>query len=447
MALSGVSQLSHPHRVPATDRARSSAIRAGALAASGTLAIVVLPALVGWLAAPEGSLGWFSAVQVGAGIWFVGHGQSIGGGGVTVSLTPVLLFLLFVYVAARWCRRLVVTERAVVSAAEWNQVALRGVVPGFLLGYVGAAAVFSLLTLGAPLAPGVAAVPGTLWVPALALGYLLVRPADAEAPGFVRAWFLRGPSWLPFAWRVGWRGAAMLFAVGTGVVLLRLLLTAPDVLRIHGEYGFNVVAGAVVVLAQAMLIGNAATWALAFLAGPGFSVAAGSVISPASAEPGLMPLVPILGALPDQADYPPILFVVLLIPVAGGAVIGRWLDREVEFFGNVRARLTATAAAAAIAVAVVGLLTWLANGSVGAERLAAVGPAVAPVVGALLVEVALGALAWTGWCVWRDRIEAGPADPLAPPEDEELGSSTSQPAAGGREIAATDTGDPERPVF
>ncbi|GAA6526217.1 DUF6350 family protein [Intrasporangium sp. DVR] len=422
-----MSHLSYAHHVSATSRARSAAIRAGALAAAGTLAIVVLPALVGWLAAPEGTLGWFSAVQVGAAIWFVGHGQSIGGGGVSISLTPLVLFLLFGYVAVRWCRRLIAIERAVASRSEWNRVAQRGIVPGFLVGYVGAGAVFSLLTLGAPVAPGVAAVPGTAVVPLAALGYLLLRPADADAPGFVRAWFLRGPSWLPFAWRVGWRGAGMLLLVGLGVVVLRLLVSAPEVLRIQGDYGLNLAAGVVVVLAQAMLLGNATTWALAFLAGPGFSIATDSMISPASAEPGLMPMVPILGALPSQADYPAALFAVVLLPVACGIAIGRWLDREVEFFGNVRARLIATSAAAVIAVTVIGLLTWLANGSVGVERLAAVGPAVAPMVGALLVEVLVGALAWAGWSLWRDRAASPEESAAGVPEPDD----SAQPGPGG----------------
>lgn len=445
MVPSGVSQLSRSRTALATSRARSAAIRAGALAATGTLAIVVLPALVGWLAAPVGTLGWFSAVQVGAAIWFSGHGQSIGGSGVTVSLTPLLLFLLFVYVAGRWARRLIATERAVVATSQWSQVAQRGVVPGFLIGYVGAGAVFSLLTLGAPVAPGVAAVVGTLWVPLLALGHLLVRPTDPEAPGFVRAWFLRGPSWLPFAWRAGWRGAAMLFLLGLVLVVLAVLVSAPDVLRIHEDYGLNLLEGAVIVLLQVMLLGNAATWALAFLAGPGFSVAIDSVISPAAAEPGLMPLVPILGALPEEADYPPILFIVLVVPIAAGAFIGRWLDRDVEFFGNVRARLWATATAAALAVAVVGVLTGLGNGSVGSERLAAVGPSVAPMVGALLLEVCGGALAWSAWCVWRQRAETVPdssSESVLHAED----LAESAESAESAEFADADVAAPQEPA-
>jgi hypothetical protein len=390
-------------------------MRSGALAAVGTWAVVVLPALVGWLAAPEGSLGWFSAVQVGSAIWFLGHGQSIGGDQLVISLTPIGLFLLFVYVAVRWARRLIAAERALAARTEWSRVAKLGVVPGFLVGYVGAAAVFSLLTLGGSVAPGVAAVPGTVLVPLLALGYLLLRPDEPESPGFVRSWFRRGPTWLPSVWRIGWRGAVALLALGMGIALLRILWSTGEVLQIHSQYGLGLTASAVVALAQVMLLGNVATWALAFVAGPGFSIATGSMISPAAAEPGLMPLVPILGALPAEADYPGAMFAVLLLPVAVGVHIGRRVDAVLEFFGNTRARLLATATAAAIAVLVVGLLTWLGNGSIGVERLVSVGPSVALVAGALLLEVVGGALAWAGWCLWRERMAATAA--AAPEED------------------------------
>jgi hypothetical protein len=156
--------------------AMPAALRAGALAAVGTWAVVVLPALIGWVAAPEGSLGWFSAVSVASAIWFLGHGQSIGGGSLSVSMTPVLLLLVFVLVAARWARGVVAGQRARVGAAASSRVIQWGVVPGFVVGYVLVAGVFALLTLGGPMSPGVAAVPGCLLVPVAALGVVLVRP-------------------------------------------------------------------------------------------------------------------------------------------------------------------------------------------------------------------------------------------------------------------------------
>ncbi|MGO4599440.1 cell division protein PerM [Terrabacter sp. 2RAF25] len=381
-----------------------SALRAGALAALGTWTVVVLPALVGWVAAPESSVGWFSAVSVASAIWFVGHGQSVGAGGVAISMTPLLLLAVFVYIAFRFARRLAETERLRVGGDDWSRVAKWGVVPGFLVGYGLAAAVVALFTLGGPATPGAAAVLGSLLVPVAALGFVMVRPDDDSAPAFVRTWFRRGPTWLPSVWRIGWRGARLLLGVGLALVLVKVVLAWPEVADIQDQYSANLGALGVIVLAQVALLGNAATWALSFLAGPGFQIALGSTVSPAAAQPGLLPLVPLFGALPGAADFPTAMYAVLLVPVAVGAWLGSRVDSALEFFGNVRSRLTATVTAAVLAVLVVIGLTALGNGAVGVDRLAAVGPHLLTFAAALLAEVFGGALLWVAALLVRERL-------------------------------------------
>ena len=380
-----------------------SALRSGLLAAIGTWSVVVLPALVGWVAAPESTLGWFSAVSVGSAIWFLGHGQSVGtAGGVAVSLTPVLLLAVFVYIAFRFARRLAATERLRVGAESWSQVAAWGVVPGFLTGYGAGAAVFALFTLGGPATPGAAAVLGSLLVPLGALGFALVRPEDDLAPGFVKAWFRRGPTWLPAVWGIGWRGAGMLLGAGGVLVVLRLLVSWREVVEIQGQYGVDVAAGVVVAIAQVALLGNAATWALGFLSGAGFQVALGSTISPALAQPGLLPLVPVLGALPDAAAYPRTMYAVVAVPVLIGGYLARRVDRELEFFGNLLSRVAATLTAAVLPVLVVVGVTALANGAVGVDRLSGLGVPLLPFAEALSVEVVAGALLYLALLLARE---------------------------------------------
>ncbi|WP_147431536.1 DUF6350 family protein [Terracoccus luteus] len=380
-----------------------AAVRTGLLAAVATWAIVVLPALVGWIAAPESSLGWFTAVSVGSALWFVGHGQTVVGDGVAVSVTPVLLLLLDVYVTARFARRLFATQREVLPASRVDRTLARVLVPGFVGGYVVAAAVIAVLALGGPVGPGLLAVAGAALVPLAAVGALLLRPDDDDAPGFVRAWFRRGPTWLPAVWRIGWRGAGVLLLLGAAVVVARVVLTVGSVVSMQADYRVNLVGAAVLVAGQLLMLGNAATWALGFVAGPGFSLAAGSVVSPVAADPGLNPAVPLLAALPEQAAYPPLLLAVVLLPVLVGALLGRWVDAALEFFGNTRARFAAVATAAALAVVVVLALTALANGALGVERLAAVGVPLAPFVPALLAEVVGGACLWVGLALLRER--------------------------------------------
>ncbi|GAA2496626.1 hypothetical protein GCM10009858_38570 [Terrabacter carboxydivorans] len=387
-----------------------AALRAGALAAVGTWSVVVLPALIGWVAAPESSVGWFSAVSVASAIWFLGHGQSVGAGPVAISVTPLLLLLVFVYIAVRWARRLAATERLRVGAGDWSRVAQWGVVPGFVIGYGLVSAVLALFTLGGPATPGVAAVPGSLIVPVAALGFVLLRPDDDTAPAFVRAWFRRGPTWLPSVWRTGWRGAGLLLVVGLVVVVVRLVLSWSAVADVQDQYGANFGALVVIALAQLALLGNTATWALSFLAGPGFQVALGSAITPAAAQPGLLPLVPVLGALPQAADYPAMTYAVVLVPVLVGVWLGRRVEAELEFFGNVRARLAATATAALVAVVVVVVVTALGNGAVGVDRLSAVGVPLWSFAAALTAEVVGGALLLAGALVLIERRRDGRDD-------------------------------------
>ena len=400
-----------PAPSPTPSSAVPAALRAGLLAAVGTWSVVGLPALIGWVAAPESSLGWFSAVSVGSALWFLGHGQSVGTtAGVTLSVTPVLLLLVFVHVAFRFARRVVGTERLRVGADAWSQVARWGVVPGFVVGYGAASAVFALFTLGGPATPGAAAVLGSLLVPVLALAFVLLRPEDDAAPAFVRAWFRRGPTWLPAVWRTGWRGAGVLLTLGAVVVVLRLVVSWSQVMAVQDEYGVNAGAAVVLGLAQVALLGNAATWALGFLAGPGFQVAIGSAVTPAAAQPGLLPLVPVLGAMPQAADYPGAMYLVVLAPTAVGAMQARRVDRELEFFGDVRARVGATAVAALLPVVGVVGLTALANGAVGVDRLSRVGVPIWTFAAALGAEVLGGALLWLAALLVRERQAGGGSD-------------------------------------
>ena len=424
-----MSPLATPAQPPS---AIPASLRAGALAALGTWVVVVLPALVGWVAAPESSVGWFSAVSVGSGIWFLGHGQSIGAGGVAVSLTPLLLFAVNVYIAYRWARRLAATQRATVGVAAWSDTALKELVPGFLGGYLLMAGVFALLTLGGVAAPGVAAVPGVLLVPAVALGFVLLRPDDEESPAFVRTLFRRGPTWLPTVWRVGWQGAGLLLAIGVAVAVVRLVITFPAIVSIQSDYGVNVGGAVIVGIAQLALLGNAATWALGFVAGPGFSLAVGSTVSPAAAAPGLLPLVPVLGAVPEAAEYPPILYAVLLLPVAAGLFVGRGVDRELEFFGNLRARVAATVVAALIAVVVVVAVTALGNGAVGVDRLRAIGVPLLPLFLALAAEVVVGALLWLAVALGRERFAAKRERPEPSDDASEAAEQGAPQASSGR---------------
>jgi hypothetical protein len=380
-----------------------TAFRAGALAAIGTWTLVALPALVGWVSSPESTVAWWSGLAVGSALWFLGHGQSIGGPAQSGSITQLLLFVGFVLVCWRSARRLVAIERGYVRSAEWETRLWTGVVPGYLVGYGAAAAVFALLTLAGPVHPGGVAVIGALLVPSLGLAIVLLAPGRLTTPATVTRGLARAPGWLPVAVGGAWRAAVLLFAVGAALVVARVLGTLGTVVGIHGQYDAGVVAGAVLVVAQLAFLGNLAAWGLAFLAGPGFQVAVGGLISPAAAHPGLMPLVPVLGALPEDATYPWTMWLVLAVPVAVGALLGRWVERAAGDL-PLAPRCLATGVAAFGAVMLVAGATALGNGAIGTERLAAVGVQVPALLWSLLLELVVGAGLWVaGRAAWQRR--------------------------------------------
>ncbi|EWT07454.1 hypothetical protein N864_00045 [Intrasporangium chromatireducens Q5-1] len=402
--MSGVSPTSSP-----TSSALPTAARAGLVTALATWSVVVLPALVGWVSAPESSLGWWSGMAVGSAIWFLGHGQSVAGAGIAVSTTPLLLLGVFVVIAWRVSRRLLLGARSRVRRAEWDAVLWRGLVPGYLLGYVIAAAVFAALMLAGSVHPDPMAIVGCLLVPLLGLAIVLVRPGEDTTPDVVARGLAALPDWAGAAWRAAWRGALLLLAAGMVLVLLRVLLSLGAVLRIQSEYGAELVATIVLALAQVAFLGNAATWALAFLAGPGFSVAVDGVVSPAGAHPGLMPLIPVLGALPDDATYPGAMWAVVAVPVLLGGVIAWRVDRLLRPAAW-RERLGAMVAASVGSTVLVTVLTALANGAMGLERLRSVGVDIWPFAGLLLAELLGGTALWLLVALYREHTEPRPDD-------------------------------------
>ena len=179
--------------------------------------------------------------------------------------------------------------------------------------------------------------------------------------------------------------------------MLRIVVSLGSVVAIQGEYHANPVAHVVLVVAQTALLGNAATWGLGYLAGPGFSLASDASVSPFAAEPGLMPLVPVLGALPEPAVYAWPALVVLAVPVVVGGVVARRVDRAASARADHRDRAAAVLAALGVTLAACLTVTALANGAVGVERLSSVGVPLAPLAGALAVELLVGGGLVLGW--------------------------------------------------
>jgi hypothetical protein len=192
-------------------------------------------------------------------------------------------------------------------------------------------------------------------------------------------------------------GAAVLGLLGAGLllVLVSLGVHAGRAADLTGALGPGLVGGVVLGVGCMLLLPNAALWAVAYAAGPGFAVGAGTGISPFSAVLGPVPAFPLLAALPQDGTPPPAVRAVLLLPVlagvAAGVVLVRALPPAPAGPAGAAPRMLRTAGWGLVAglagAATLALLAALAGGQLGAGYLSAVGPSPWRVLLALSLEI------------------------------------------------------------
>jgi len=145
---------------------------------------------------------------------------------------------------------------------------------------------------------------------------------------------------------------------------------------------------------------NLASWAAAYLVGPGFAVGVATTVSAAKVNLGALPAVPVLAGLPTtpvSGWTAPLLGLPLAAGMAAGALLIRRQAREragrpgapVPGWGPV---VLAALVAGPVAGVLLGLAAWASGGPLGSGRLAHTGPAALPVALVAAGVVAVGAL-------------------------------------------------------
>ena len=228
-----------------------------------------------------------------------------------------------------------------------------------------------------------------LLVPLLAL-VLALRPVSRDDPDVL------GPR-LGFAWvpdtvrrslRPGLVGAAILLAVGLLVVLATVALSWAEVSTISTAVAAGGLGGVVLALAQVASLPNLALWAVSFMAGPGFRVVEGGSVTWSGSEGGLLPMVPVLAALPQPGAFPWFTAGSVLVVVAVGAYVARRALGQVARLSRLRTKLAVALAACTVTALTLTALDLVAGGSLGQFRLSGVGAPAGRLFLALLVELA-----------------------------------------------------------
>lgn len=367
----------------------------GALAAATSWLVLALPALVVWVATAHTTVGWGQAIGVAGAGWFLGHGAWLRVDALTLSLAPLGITLLALAVTVRAVRRLLDRTEREAPGTTWPRLLVRRIVPGFVAGYAAVALVAWLLTLAGPARPQPWTVPMVLAVPVLSTGWVLLgRHLDGEAAGPVSLWLDPLPRWLPRAVRPGVAGAGLLVGLGGLLVVVMVAARWSTVAGLHASVAADAVGAVILTAGQLLLLPNLAVWALAFLAGPGFQIADGSTVTAAGSHPGLMPMIPVLGALPPDGVWSPWLRVAWFAPVLVGALLAWLACRPLARLSSWRTKLGVVATSAATSAVAVTLLALLGSGSVGVDRLRAVGTHPALLGAALFGELLVGGAAY-----------------------------------------------------
>ena len=191
-----------------------------------------------------------------------------------------------------------------------------------------------------------------------------------------------------YAWAVV-RAAVVAFValIGLGAVLLGIGILAgwSQIVATYQELHAGAVGDTAVTLLQLGFLPNLVIYAIAWSTGAGFSFGAGTSVGLTSSDVGTLPMLPILGAVPESMGTAGLLG--LLVPLGAGAIAGWWFLREGEDHLDEWVALKVpfrplSALISAVALGVVtGILTsfgalwlgWISYGSLGIGRFTEVG--------------------------------------------------------------------------
>ncbi|MBF1656980.1 MAG: hypothetical protein HXO61_03485 [Rothia mucilaginosa] len=191
-----------------------------------------------------------------------------------------------------------------------------------------------------------------------------------------------------YAWAVV-RAAVVAFValVGLGAVLLGIGILAgwSQIVATYQELHAGAVGDTAVTLLQLGFLPNLVIYAIAWSTGAGFSFGAGTSVGLTSSDAGTLPMLPILGAVPESMGS--FGLVGLLVPLGAGAIAGWWFLREGEDHLDewVALKVPFRPLSALISAVVLGVMTgimtsfgalwlgWISYGSLGIGRFTEVG--------------------------------------------------------------------------
>src|ERR671912_451771 len=189
----------------------------------------------------------------------------------------------------------------------------------------------------------------------------------------------RWPPWASALSR-GVIGAQLVMLIaGSAVLASGLIHHMSRVVEFTNALNTGVAGGVALLVLQLALAPNAVIWAGSYALGAGFSIGSSSVVAPAGTELGMLPGLPLLGALPASGASSS----VQLWWLAGGVIAGAVAAWAVIGRGPAP-RFDESALVGGLSGVLAGLvfvcLAWASGGDLGAVRLTALGPRLVPLL-------------------------------------------------------------------
>lgn len=362
-----------------------------------SLLILAVPVLIGWMLDARSSGSLAAPLAIVADSWLLGHGASVVSDGVPLSITPWLLAIL------PFALSVPVARRVLDLAPEPAGDSPTGLARPYLevsLAFVGGYLLMGLVVrLVAGLGPARPSWPqsllGCVALPLLACVVAVFKDRRAGRLEDLDPLSLLVERAVPAALRRALRpaGVAVLALVGAGMLMVLVLLA------VHGSRVAHLysllspgVAGAVVLsLGQLAALPNLGMWAASWMSGAGVGIDGGS-LTWTNADPSVLPLIPVFGAVPAPSAMPPAMWLFAVVPVLAGCFCGRSVVARMTRLSSWTAKVSTALVAAALAGVGLGVAAWASGGALGTHRLAHLGPPALASGLFLAGEIAVGAV-------------------------------------------------------
>ena len=376
---------------------------AGAVCVAVGVIAVALPTVLAWVVDPRSSATFWQTIGVSIDVWALAHRAQVTTPDAVVVLAPLLLTALPLLLCWYAARQVVLARPHLagrvprIGGWRWAWSALGGSdASAFVLGYVGTgllvahAASFGIAPVRLP-----SLVPGAVLVPLVAVALVWWGEHRREEHPTVDA----GLAWVEGRTPVLVRRAAPpaievlvgLAAVTFLLVLGLLLIRGERIFTLYGSLDAGVVGTGVLTVGQLLALPNLMVWSLGWLTGSGVTV--GTVhVGWEQSTPGDLPLLPVLGVLPEPGALPTGMWAMALVPLVAGCWIGYRSAGSASRLASWWTKARITLASCAMVSVVVLVLSWLATGGLTPGLLGTVGVEPWRVAGLLLAELAVGGI-------------------------------------------------------